>query len=211
MGVVRFDTFEVDFRSGELRKEGCRIQLAEQPFSVLALLLSQPGEVVTREELQKQLWPGNTCTDFDRGLNKAINRLRDALGDSAETPRFIETLPTRGYRFIGSVAGDSSSATAAETPSADDDDNGEKQGSAGWIFAGLAALVAVFLALWWLSDNHRRMPAAEPLIRSSLLPPPGRPFVPYRLAMSREERIPARLQNWPVQQDAGRDAGCRRA
>jgi DNA-binding winged helix-turn-helix (wHTH) protein len=175
MAVVRFDTFEVDLRSGELRKEGSRVNLAEQPFSVLALLLSQPGEVITREELQKRLWPGNTFTDFDRGLNKAINRLRDALGDSAETPRFIETLPKRGYRFIGSVEGGGSApATAAEPPCGGEEDLVGKQGNVAWIFAGLIALIAVFAALWWLSDNRRPAPAAEPLIRSSLLAPPGR-------------------------------------
>jgi DNA-binding winged helix-turn-helix (wHTH) protein len=182
MAVVRFDTFEVDLRSGELRKEGSRIRLAEQPFSVLALLLSQPGEVVTREELQKQLWPGNTFTDFDRGLNKAINRLRDALGDSAETPRFIETLPKRGYRFIGSVEGSAPPAVAESPPM-----TGRKRSLIPWIVASAVALVAVILAGWWLSaDRQPPRAAAEPLIRSSLLPPPGRTFVPYSLALSRD-------------------------
>src|SRR6185312_14047271 len=109
--LIRFDTFEVDLRSGELRKDGARLRLAEQPFAVLALLLSQPGDLVTRDQLQKALWPANTFTDFERGLNKAINRLRDALGDSADAPRFIETLPKRGYRFIGEL--DTASASIA--------------------------------------------------------------------------------------------------
>ena len=115
---IRFDTFEVDVRTGELRKDGVKVKLAEQPFSVLALLLAQPGEVVTRDELQQKLWPRDTFVDFDRGLNKAINRLRDALGDSADAPRFIETLPKRGYRFVGSSTLPSSPATpdSAEPP-----------------------------------------------------------------------------------------------
>src|SRR4029077_4889206 len=89
--------------SGELRKQGLRIKLQEQPFQALVALIERPQEVLTREELQKRLWPGNTVVHFDRGLNKAINRLREALGDDADNPRFIETLPQRGYRFIAKV------------------------------------------------------------------------------------------------------------
>src|SRR5262245_31731607 len=100
---VRFGAFEVDVRSGELRKHGRRIKLQDQPFQVLALLLERPGEVVTREELRQKLWPADTFVDFDVGLNTAIKRLRDALGDTAESPRYVETLPRRGYRFIASV------------------------------------------------------------------------------------------------------------
>src|SRR6267154_2766339 len=100
---VRFGIFEVDFTSGELRKQGVRIKLQEQPFQALVALIERPHVVLTREELQKRLWPGDTLVDFDRGLNKAINRLRDALGDDADNPRFIETLPQRGYRFLASV------------------------------------------------------------------------------------------------------------
>src|SRR5512133_1484889 len=104
--VVRFGIFELDLSSGELRKSGTRVKLHDQPFQVLAILLSRPGEVVTREEIRGKLWPDDTFVDYDHGLNNAINRLREALGDSAETPRFIETLPRKGYRFIGQVAGD---------------------------------------------------------------------------------------------------------
>ena len=100
---IRFGVFEADLHTGELRKQGVRIKLRDQPFQILLLLLAHPGEVVSRDELQKQLWPGDTFVDFDRGLNKAVNHLRDALGDSAESPRFIETLPKRGYRFIAPV------------------------------------------------------------------------------------------------------------
>jgi Tol biopolymer transport system component/DNA-binding winged helix-turn-helix (wHTH) protein len=100
---IRFGVFEVDPHTGELRKQGLRIKLRDQPFQILLILLAQPGEVVSRDELQKQLWASDTFVDFDRGLNKAVNHLRDALGDSAENPRFIETLPKRGYRFIAPV------------------------------------------------------------------------------------------------------------
>ncbi len=103
--VVRFATFEVDLSSGELRKQGRRIKLQGQPFRVLVMLLKHPGEVATREELQSQLWPSDTFVDFDNGLNASINRLREALGDSAENARFVETLPRRGYRFIAPLEG----------------------------------------------------------------------------------------------------------
>jgi DNA-binding winged helix-turn-helix (wHTH) protein len=97
--VVRFGIFEVDLRAGELRKSGLKLKLSGQPFQVLTILLEHPGEVVTREELQQRLWP-DTFVDAERGLNTAINKIREVLGDSAENPRFVETLPRRGYRFL---------------------------------------------------------------------------------------------------------------
>src|ERR1700746_3370261 len=100
---VRFGQFEVDLRAGELRKQGVRIRLQEQPFQVLAMLIDHSGQVVSREELQSKLWPADTFVDFDHSLNRAINKLREALGDSADDPRFIETLPKRGYRFIATL------------------------------------------------------------------------------------------------------------
>src|SRR5712671_2898414 len=102
-GRIRFGVYEVDLRSGELHKQGIKIKLHDQPFQVLAMLLERPGELVTREQLYQKLWAADTFVDFDVGLNSAIKRLRDALGDSAESPRYIETLPRRGYRFIASV------------------------------------------------------------------------------------------------------------
>lgn len=102
-GTLRFGVFEADLRAGELRKHGLRIKLQEQPFKILVLLLKRPGELVTREELRQELWPAHTFVDFDRGLNKAMTKLRNALGDSAESPRYIETLHRRGYRFLASV------------------------------------------------------------------------------------------------------------
>lgn len=102
-GRVRFGVFEVDLRAGELRKHGLRIRLQQQPFYVLEMLLLRPREVVTRDELRANLWQADTFVDFDHGLNKAINKIRDALGDSAENPHFVETVARRGYRFIAEV------------------------------------------------------------------------------------------------------------
>src|SRR5262249_53570434 len=97
--------FELNPQSGELRKQGMKIRLQGQPVEILVLLLERPGEIVSREELQKKLWPADTFVDFEQGLNNAMKRLRAALDDNAETPQFIETLPRRGYRFIGTVNG----------------------------------------------------------------------------------------------------------
>jgi TolB-like protein/DNA-binding winged helix-turn-helix (wHTH) protein len=101
--LVRFDRFELDLRAGELRKGGTRIRLQEQPLQVLQALLEKPGQVITCEELQKRIWPADTFVDFDHGLHAAVNRLRTALSDSAERPRYVETVSRRGYRFIGNV------------------------------------------------------------------------------------------------------------
>ena len=102
--IVRFGVFEVDLRAGELRKSGLKVRLQEKPFQVLEMLLEHPGEIVTREELQKKLWPENTFVDFDHSMNTAVTKLREALGDTADNPRFVETLARRGYRFIYPVA-----------------------------------------------------------------------------------------------------------
>jgi len=107
---LHFGVFEMDLRAGELRKHGLRVRLQEQPFQLLAMLVEHPGEIVTREELQKKLWPGDTFVDFDHGLNKAVSKIREALGDSAENPRFVETVARRGYRFLADVK------VAAEAP-----------------------------------------------------------------------------------------------
>src|SRR3954447_17364604 len=102
-GVVRFGVFEADLARAELRKKGLRIRLQEQPFQVLVALLERPGEVVSREDLIRRLWADGTVVDFDRGLNAAVNRLRQALSDSADVPRYVETAARRGYRFIGPI------------------------------------------------------------------------------------------------------------
>src|SRR3954463_10434355 len=101
--MKRFGAFEFDVRARELRKGGIRIRLQDQPFEILAMMLDRPGEVVTREELSHRLWPTGTFVDFEHSLNAAVKRLRAALGDDADNPRFVETLHRRGYRFIAPV------------------------------------------------------------------------------------------------------------
>jgi DNA-binding winged helix-turn-helix (wHTH) protein/Tfp pilus assembly protein PilF len=104
VALVRFDCYEVDLEAGQLRRHGSRIPLRDQPWQVLAMLLEQPGRVVSREDLQRRLWPNDVLVDFENNLNTAVARLRDALGDSPDHPRFIETLPRRGYRFVAPAA-----------------------------------------------------------------------------------------------------------
>jgi Tol biopolymer transport system component/DNA-binding winged helix-turn-helix (wHTH) protein len=158
--LIRFGVFEVDPEAGELRKQGVKIKLQEQPFQVLALLLEQPGRVVTREQLQKKLWSTETFVDFEHGVNTAITKIREALGDSAENPRFVETLPRRGYRFIAPVVG------AGLAPSAD----GEGK-ALPYKFAALAAIVVIVVGLavagwFWF----RRWRATTPEARLTPVP-----------------------------------------
>src|SRR5271154_174962 len=112
--VVRFDVYEVDLRSEELYKAGRKIKLQVQPFHILVMLLEQPGEVLTREELRNRLWPADTFVDFDHSLNTAIKKLRLALGDDKKKPRFVETLPKRGYRFLVAVKVPNAAASASK-------------------------------------------------------------------------------------------------
>jgi len=114
--LVRFGIFEADLSAGELRKGGSKIRLQEQPLQILAMLLERPGQIVTREELRSRLWPGDTFVDFEHGVNSGIARLRDALGDSADSPRYIETLPRRGYRLIASVENPTEVVKASAAP-----------------------------------------------------------------------------------------------
>ena len=116
MTILRFGTFELDVRSRELRCGGASVRLQEQPLEILRLMLERPGEVITRDELRQRLWPEGTFVDFEHSLNAAIKRLLAALGDDADKPSFIETVPRRGYRFVGSVPG--ARAVTAAPPSA---------------------------------------------------------------------------------------------
>src|ERR1039458_1530853 len=117
--IARFGVYELDLAAGELRKSGAKLRLQEQPFQVLALLLERAGDVVTREELRQKLWPADTFVDFDHSLNTAVNKLRETLGDSASSPRYIETLARRGYRFIAPVQTDArQGGSGAEVSSA---------------------------------------------------------------------------------------------
>ncbi len=118
---VRFGDFEADLKTGELWRNGDRLRVQEQPFQVLAMLLARPGELVTRDELRQRLWPADTFVDFDHSLNTAINKLREALGDSASDPKYIETLARRGYRFVAEVRSDGEAgATTVADPSQDE-------------------------------------------------------------------------------------------
>jgi TolB-like protein/DNA-binding winged helix-turn-helix (wHTH) protein len=113
-GPTRFGAFEVDFRKGEVRKHGYRLRLQDQPFRILQILVEHPGELVTREEIQRRIWPADTFVDFEKGLNNAIRKLRDALGDSAEEPRYVETHSRRGYRFIASITATNGASRSEE-------------------------------------------------------------------------------------------------
>jgi len=186
---IGFGVFQVDVQTGELRKQGLRIKLRDQPFQILLLLLAHPGEIVSRDELQKQLWPGDTFVDFDRGLNKAVNHLRTALGDSAESPRFIETLPKRGYRFIAPVEAGHPSGQAVEPitpetrqgpaerpdltapvqpPDAVPSTHTSKPKSVAripWLVAGLTSVAAIVSAvLLW----RAQLPGDRPMMRFSV-------------------------------------------
>ena len=166
--LVRFGAFELDRRSGQLRKDGLRVRLQEQPLRVLDALLCEPGEPVTREALSQRLWPEDTFVDFDNGLNRAINRLRAALGDEADNPRFIETLERRGYRFIAPV--DAPVApTPAGPPSAPETTLRSEPGHrrAGWLGGAVAAAaLAVLLISFAPALRRRANPAEHAPIRS---------------------------------------------
>ena len=172
-GTLRFGVFEVDLRAGELRKHGVRIKLQEQPFQVLALLLKRPGDLVTRDELRQELWPAHTFVDFDRGLNKAMTKLRSALGDSAESPRYIETLHRRGYRFLAPVRDQREGAHHEVSATGDlrisgsgahgglaEANEGDKAGSWYWLrhhrslSVATAALVTIVTGLLYLRIYH---------------------------------------------------------
>jgi TolB-like protein/DNA-binding winged helix-turn-helix (wHTH) protein/Tfp pilus assembly protein PilF len=145
---VRFGVFEADFHAGELRKSGLKIKLHAQPLAVLRVLLERPGEVVTREELQQKLWGNNTFVDFDHGLNKTINKLREALSDSADSPRYIETLPRRGYRFIAPVTLPSSAPELVPTTE-------RKSKSHFTVWAAGAVAVLLALGMYWFGFRSR--------------------------------------------------------
>jgi len=152
-GMIRFGPFQVDLAAREVRKEGRKVKLQEQPFHVLALLLQRPGQVVTRDELQQALWPADTFVEFDRGLNTAIKKIRQTLGDSADTPQFIETLPRQGYRFICSVAVESDQVAPRSRR--------ESRMRIG-VLAG-AGILAVGLSAFWATAIVRRTPASSEL------------------------------------------------
>jgi DNA-binding winged helix-turn-helix (wHTH) protein len=154
--LVRFSVFEVDLDSGELFKQGRKVKLQGQPFELLLALLDRPGEVITREALKQRVWPSDTVVDFDHGLNRAINKVREALGDSAESPHSIETLPRRGYRFLGSIQNEGSAERPAAPPMARTPVESTEQVAKPesrrktWLVAGAVAgaVIAALLAIW---------------------------------------------------------------
>ncbi|HSB18007.1 MAG TPA: winged helix-turn-helix domain-containing protein [Bryobacteraceae bacterium] len=148
--TVHFGLFEVDLVAGELRKRGRAVKLQGQPFQILAMLLRRPGEVVSREELQQALWPSGTFVEFEHGVNTAIRKIREALGDSADNPRFIETVPRKGYRFIAPVNG----THPAQQPA--------RRLVVMWVLAAVAA--AALAGAVWLSLSRSDQPAPSPLV-----------------------------------------------
>ena len=151
--VVRFGPFQLDVRAAELRLNGDKTKLPEQPFQILTALLEKPGEVVTREELRQRLWGADTFVDFEHGLNTAVKRLREALGDSAENPRFIETLPRHGYRLIVAVEKPEPIAAAAEI---------RARPWRLWLAVVIAvAAVAIASALIWRQRRPERLRAVR--------------------------------------------------
>ena len=154
--TVRFGLFEADLTTGELRKRGRKVALQDQPFQVLALLLRHAGEIVAREELQRALWPADTFVEFEHGVNTAIKKLRQALGDSADNPRFIETLPRKGYRFIAPVAGIEAEAPAPAPVL-------RVRRHRAWVLAPIALVVIAGAASVWLLNRSGKATAAVPI------------------------------------------------
>jgi TolB-like protein/DNA-binding winged helix-turn-helix (wHTH) protein/Tfp pilus assembly protein PilF len=171
--LLRFDSFELDVRTGELRKHGVRLRLQGQPLQVLAALLKRPGDVVTREELQAQIWTTDTFVDFDHSLHNAIARLREVLGDSAETPRYIETLPRRGYRFIAPVeAGDlqAPSGAADSAPPAALPGHLRLAKSHAPLLTTVFAVLVISIAVWLVHTGGAPTRAAPRLNSIAVLP-----------------------------------------
>ena len=172
--VLRFDDFELNVRAGELRKRGVKLRLQGQPLQVLAALLSRPGDVVTREELRAQIWTADTFIDFDHSLHNAIARLREVLGDSAETPRYIETLPRRGYRFIGQLDAaevpSPSPVFAQHAPAAEVPVSPTPTKSRKFLATAILTLLLVGFAVWLLRVSSRPTSAASRLSSIAVLP-----------------------------------------
>jgi Tol biopolymer transport system component/DNA-binding winged helix-turn-helix (wHTH) protein len=163
--LLRFGNFEVDLRSGELRKAGVKQKFGGQPFQVLGILLERPGEVVTREELQKRLWP-HTFVDVDHNLNTAINKIREVLGDSAESPRFVETLPRRGYRFIGELEAPVQPVVAVVTVEPERGSHSRRiwlKTAAGVLVISVVALAAVVFYRWLRPQSPQEQAALTPI------------------------------------------------
>jgi Tol biopolymer transport system component/DNA-binding winged helix-turn-helix (wHTH) protein len=176
--VVRFDAFELNLKTGELHMSGVKIRLQEQSFQILASLLEQPGKLVTRESLQERLWPNDTFVDFDKSLNIAVSKLRQALGDSAAMPRLVETLPRRGYRFIAAVEQFDESGeiiglpAGAAAPSVSSPDSPPGRAHARWYMVAACSAAALTIA-WWISFSPRLQKDSDPMQVIPLTSYPG--------------------------------------
>src|SRR5438477_8609222 len=174
--VIRFGSFEVDLRSGELRRNGLTVRLQGQPFQILAMLLEHPGELVTREDIRRRLWSADTFVDFEHSLNAAIKRLREALGESAENPVFIETLPRRGYRFLAPIQNQSARTVAALAPPTPQKSGSRQYGLVGALALTIAGLVALYnLGIF---SFHKSQASAPPLRVVPFTTSPGAEFDP---------------------------------
>ena len=196
--VVRFGVFEMDLDARELRKGGVRVKLQDQPFRVLAMLVERPGEIVTREDIRETIWAEDTFVEFDHGLNTVVQKIRQALGDSATSPRFLETIPRRGYRFVGTVDKVLSADGQAAAPDSSEDSKAKRRRLA-WRIVALGAVVLAALAAGW-----RFRPGPEitsPLTPTPLTTYPGRENFPTfspegeRVAFSWEG---ANRDNWDI-------------
>src|SRR5215470_10678875 len=161
--TIRFSVFEADLKSGELRKNGAKIKLQQQPFQVLSVLLRNPGQIVTREELRQELWPNDTFVDFDHSLNAAIARLRDALGETADRPVFVETLARRGYRFNPPLLAPHLAAAGTVAPPPDASPSGFPRTR---VAVAVIVLCAVLAAAAWAMGRLSRNSSPTPSVRS---------------------------------------------
>jgi DNA-binding winged helix-turn-helix (wHTH) protein len=181
--TLRFGPYEVDLSTGELRRDGAKVSLQDKPFQILALLVRCPGELVTREELKSRLWPADTFVDFEHGLNTAVKKLRQALDDSPEEPRYVETLPKRGYRFLAPVDVEGA-APEPSTPAPDlDRERPAAAPRSRWRVhaAWLVALIGVAVLSPWLGPGDRvgiPPPNRQPVIVLMDSPLPGRVYDP---------------------------------
>jgi len=194
-GKVAFDGFDIDLGTGEVRRRGVKVKLQGQPFAVLAVLLERPGELVTREELKQRIWGSQTYVDFDQALNKAVKNIRAALGDSAEEPRYVETLPKRGYRFIARLnssdedhAGSNEGSTTSSNQTSDLLRRAQLDRITHWrsrmlpIAGGLAIAMLLIIAFTWLKSRRERelnlkqltTNNGENFVRNSVVSPDGR-------------------------------------
>jgi TolB-like protein/DNA-binding winged helix-turn-helix (wHTH) protein/Tfp pilus assembly protein PilF len=175
--LIRFGVFELDLQAGELRKNGAKLKLQDQPFQMLSMLVERPGELVSREDVRRRLWPADTFVNFDQGLNRALNKLREVLGDSAESPRFIETLSRRGYRFIAPVTTTTATSSIGPHPNpapgtADDPGHVARSARSGffsrWQWNMVAGIVTIFVVGWGFLQLRGTMRRTQPFAPKAL-------------------------------------------